>query len=577
MSKYTRNLLAVSLLTAVAAHLVLLVPLPQSLQGLAALFLTALIPGFLLVDTLVGQSDTPPTTWERTLYSVAAGYAVAILGMLGLSYLPGGLAPWQTFALFDSLIIALALVIVRQDRRAPRSLPDPAIFADADLQLGKQHWLLAGILVLLLTGAFFRFANLGYSEYQGDEARAAERAAAIIQGYDDVLMLHKKGPTEIVLPTVVYSLTGRLTETTSRLPFAIANLAALFAVFLLGWRFFNPLTGWIAAMFFALDGYFIGFARIVQYQSVVFLTSILVVLILYRLVQQPRNFTRYFTLASILLATGLLSHYEAGLVVIPAVFLLGLLLWQNRSLWSQILIGTVIGGAVGVAILAAFYVPFVLHPHFQATYTYLTDRRIGGSFPYNNLADFFLRTTVYSTTYYVGLLIAFTVVALIRAYWRGLGRIWGLVLGALVVSLMVVTFWNPTWLTVGRDRSHRHSLRTLSGPGRFPAQIERGRAYALALVRADHAAGHFFHRETAHPRLHVLHALVVSGGVGRGGIVGWSAEQDGARGGFGSRRQCSAAADHALRQLRLLVLHPQSAGDPAHVGFVASGRLLGRL
>ena len=303
----------------------------KSLQGLAALLLTALIPGFLLVDALVGQSDTPPTTWERTLYSVAAGYAAAILGMLGLSYLPGSLAQWQTFALFDSLIIVLALIIVWQDRRAPRSLPDPAIFEDADLQLSKQHWLLAGILVLLLTGAFFRFTNLGYSEYQGDEARAAERAAAIIQGYDDVLMLHKKGPTEILLPTAVYSLTGHLTETTARLPFAIANLAALFAVFLLGWRFFNPLTGWIAAMFFALDGYFIGFARIVQYQSVVFLTSILVVLILYRLVQQPRNFTRYFTLASILLATGLLSHYEAALVVIPAVFLLGVLLWQNRS------------------------------------------------------------------------------------------------------------------------------------------------------------------------------------------------------------------------------------------------------
>ncbi len=419
-------------------------------KGWQLYLLVALVPGTLLVEALVGQSDTPPTSWERALYSVATGFAIAILGMLGLSYLPGGLETWQTFVFFDVLIIVLTSIIIWQDRSSQCLRPDPAIFEDAGLQVGKQHWLLAGILVLLLTGAFFRFANLGYSEYQGDEARAAERAAAIIQGYDDVLMLHKKGPTEIVLPAAVYSLTGRLTETTSRLPFAVANLTALFAVFLLGWRLFNPLTGWIAAMFFALDGYFIGFSRIVQYQSVVFLTSILVVLILYRLVQQPRNFTRYLTLASLLLAAGLLSHYEAALVVIPAAFLLAVLFWQNRSMWREILIGTVLGGAVGVAMLAFFYVPFVLHPHFQATYTYLTDRRIGGSFPYNNLSDFLLRTTVYSTTYYVGLLTVFTVVALVRAYRRGLGRIWGIILGALVLALIAVTLWNPNWMTVGQ-------------------------------------------------------------------------------------------------------------------------------
>ena len=89
------------------AHLVLLLPLPQPLQGAAALLLIALIPGALLVEALVGQSDTPPTTWERMIYAVAAGYAVAILGMVGLSYLPGGLEPWQTFAFLDVTIIVL--------------------------------------------------------------------------------------------------------------------------------------------------------------------------------------------------------------------------------------------------------------------------------------------------------------------------------------------------------------------------------------------------------------------------------------------------------------------------------------
>lgn len=87
------------------------------------------------------------------------------------------------------------------------------------------------------------------------------------------------------LPTVIYSLTGRLNEQIARLPFALANLTALLALFLLGWRLIGALAGWTAAMLLALDGYLIAFARIVQYQSIVFLMSVLVVLLLHRLVQ----------------------------------------------------------------------------------------------------------------------------------------------------------------------------------------------------------------------------------------------------------------------------------------------------
>ncbi|NJN81565.1 MAG: glycosyltransferase family 39 protein [Caldilineaceae bacterium] len=122
------------------------------------------------------------------------------------------------------------------------------------------------------------------------------------------------------MPTTLYALTGHLTETTARLPFALANLTALFAVFLLGWRLLGPIAGWSAALLLALDGYFIGFSRIVQYQSIIFLTSALVVLILYRLYRQPRGLMPYLTLASIFLATGLLSHYEAAQVVVPPSF-----------------------------------------------------------------------------------------------------------------------------------------------------------------------------------------------------------------------------------------------------------------
>ncbi len=141
------------------------------------------------------------------------------------------------------------------------------------------------MLSLALVAGVLRFSDLAYSEFQGDEARAVLRSAECIQGYHDALLTHKKGPVEILLPAGVYVMAQRLNEAAARLPFALLNLAGLLAVFLLGWRLYHPVAGWAAAMLLALDGYFIGFARIVQYQSVVFLMVVLTVLVLYRLVR----------------------------------------------------------------------------------------------------------------------------------------------------------------------------------------------------------------------------------------------------------------------------------------------------
>ena len=197
--------------------------------------------------------------------------------------------------------------------------------------------------------------------------------------------MHRKGPVEILLPTLIYALTGHLTEAAARLPFALANLAAVVAVFVLGWRLFHPLAGWVAALFLAVDGYFIGFARIVQYQSIVILTSVLVMLILVRLVQRPEALRRYLVLAAALFATGVLAHYEAALVIVPGLYLLWLV-WQRHkppNFVRALVIAVLVAGATA----ALFYLPYLLNPAFQNTYAYLTDERIGGHFPYNNLAD----------------------------------------------------------------------------------------------------------------------------------------------------------------------------------------------
>jgi hypothetical protein len=201
----------------------------------------------------------------------------------------------------------------------------------------------------------------------------------------------------------------------------------------------------------AFDGYLIGFARIVQYQSIILLISALSVLIIYRLWQQPRALRGYLTLAAILLATGLLAHYEAAQAVVPILFLFVMIVWQKRVRYGALLRAVLPAAVVGLLMLMPFYIPFILHPHFEATYTYLMDRRIGGEhpFPFNNLADFFLRSTVYNTTYYVVLMISLTVVVLIAAYGQSMPRRWSLSLGISVVGLLALTFWRTTWLEIG--------------------------------------------------------------------------------------------------------------------------------
>jgi hypothetical protein len=445
------NIVGWSVAVAAGAHLLLWSEQPLLLPAIAALVLAGLLPGALLVEALFAHSSSPPNLAERTLYAIASGYGVMVMVMLLVSYLPGGVSRWQTLLAFD-LTLLLLLCVVWWQRRNARN--QPTQLENQRIRVDPPHprpIFIAAFVLLLLVGGFLRLSNLGYSEFQGDEARAALRAAAVIQGYEDVLLIHKKGPTEILLPTVIYSLTGHLTEATARLPFALAGLAALFAVWLLGWRLVGPVAGWVAAFLLAFDGYLIGFAHIVQYQSIVLLIAALVVQIAHRVYREPAEPRRDLTLLAFLLATGLLSHYEAAAAGVPAAFLLAAVLVQGRAKWPALLRAALPGLATGAVMLGAFYLPFVLHPNFAATYTYLVDRRVGGegSFPYNNVNDFFIRTTTYNSSYYALTMIGLLVAALLWAYWRGLPRRLAQAVGAVILLILALTFWHDSWLRIG--------------------------------------------------------------------------------------------------------------------------------
>ncbi len=449
------RLLGISLLLlTILADVTLELPLPLPWQALASLFLIVFVPGVLLTNLLLfdlplsgpsdGRSRSLLDLLEFLVCSIAAGFALAIVFLLALTYLPGPLSRAMIWIAFNALCAVLAALHLR----APGFRSRAAQTSKPPRWRGSQSWRWLAALVLFALAAWLRLAHLGYSEFNGDEARAALRAVAVIQGHDDALFLHRKAPAEILLPAAILALTGHLSEAAARLPFALANLAGLSALLLLGWRLFGPLAGLTAAALLALDGYFIAFAHFTQYQSLVFLSTVATPLLLARVGDSSELAIRRLTLAAIALTAGLLAHYEAALAIIPALPLL----WAIRrhlpspppaSQWAIPL-------ATLALPLALFYLPFALHPNFRATLTYITARRIGSAFPYNNVTDFFQRTSLYSSMYAAILMVVLMLLALALLYHRYLNRPWRWVLAPATLVIVALTAWDSQFLHLGK-------------------------------------------------------------------------------------------------------------------------------
>ncbi|HXF60764.1 MAG TPA: glycosyltransferase family 39 protein, partial [Caldilineaceae bacterium] len=431
---------AAALAGLVLCNLLLWVDAPVELQSWAALGLSALLPGLLLVDLWVGRQADAPGLGERLVYSVAAGYGLLVLVMLGLSYLPGGLTFLQVALTFNLLVVLLAGFHVGLYRHGLSAIRLPA------LRWGGPGVALAA---LLIAAAYLRFTHLGYSELHGDEALVALRAVDVIQGWERALFVHKKGPGEILTGAAIYVLTGRLTEYAAHLPFALASWVGVLATYLLGRRWFGPVAGWWAGAMAAVDGYLMAFGRMLQYQSLVFLMVVLTVLAMQQAADRPRTPGRYLLLASFLLATGLLAHYEAAVAAVPALWLL-VCLWRSQEGGGWARTGRMLRLMaapllLGAGLLMAFYVPFVLDPEFfRDTFAYIFGHRLAGRTAPEGLAIVVGRSTLYSSSYYVGLLAALTVAGLLRVYWRATSVWLRLPLALLLAGVMAALLIDAT-------------------------------------------------------------------------------------------------------------------------------------
>lgn len=365
----------------------------------------------------------PAVAWYRCLPGEALVRGVSGLGLafvgsslltLVLHLLPGAF-PVRIARIAYLLPVCLLLSLTW---RCGRSSPNRTREPEASLSVPRRlPW---GLMVVLVIALLVRVPNLAYSEFQGDEAVVLQRAADALGGDETELFLHQKGPVEILIPMSLWALTGTINEWQARLPFVLAGLLAVFVVVALAQHWFGRRGGILAGLLVAINGFFVAFSRIVQYQNLVIAMGGLCLLWLLSAAEYNRRARPRLgvVMAAIFLAFGLLAHYDAVLFAPAAAAILWRVLmpdWRVGRLRRRIIADLACGVLSGAIVLALFYVPFVLNPMFSRTFAYLVGGRLGGSLFSNSLWDVWRMSTFYNALYYVlGIILLMVVAAVLR-------------------------------------------------------------------------------------------------------------------------------------------------------------------
>lgn len=406
----------------------LLAPAGSPLRVVGSLSLL-LLPGLIWAERWLGP--TPPLL--RWVIGTGLSYSVVMISGLLLHYLPGPVPFWVEVVTFD--LLALAPLLGRAAPADPQPNPLPVRLS-----------IFSGILLLIIfLAAFFRFASLGYSEFQGDEVGVMQPAAEALAGHEDALFLYrKKGPGEVLLPMLLWGLTGTINELTARLPFALAGLLIVPTIYLLAERLLNRQVGLVAAGLLALNGLLIAFSRIAQYQVIVVWMSALAFLCLWE--WGERRNSRWLILTGIFLGAGLLAHYDA-LLVIPALAYLAVSnskLWPDAHPGRSLVLPLLVGGGCLLGMAGLFYLPYLLDQQVTRTTEYLNNR-IGSELIQNNL-DAFLQVHIFYSSFYYLILVGLPTLGLLawalghHLWLRRLpgGQYWGPALAfSLALALLV--------------------------------------------------------------------------------------------------------------------------------------------
>jgi hypothetical protein len=392
------------LIALLLANLSLLLPDAYPLRIAGALLLIGLLPGLGWMNLLVAggqvKGQVASSCLIRLTFAAGLSYILTMLTGLLLHYLPGPVTNWQLLLCLDGITL-LGYILSGYAKVKPPQAPSPETNQAPRKKFEPQKiytCLTAGagqnlralkpevfktfpLLLILLIALLLRSIALDYSEFQGDESLAMISAAESLEGHEDALFLRAKGPGEVLLPMALWRLTGTTNELSARLPFALAGLGVVVTLYLLGRELKNERLGWLAAGFFAFNGFAVAFSRIVQYQILVLWFSSLAFWLAWRWGQTGQ--WRWPITAGLCLGAGLLVHYDAVLAL-PAI--MWLLLTAGSRPTTAIRLGgrrSAVRGRIAAAglfvaalllVALPFYLPYSLDPRANRTGEYVGNR-----------------------------------------------------------------------------------------------------------------------------------------------------------------------------------------------------------
>ena len=217
------------------------------------------------------------------------------------------------------------------------------------------------IIIILLLGFWLRFANLGYSDFQGDEIKALF-ILDDSQSASEFLLNQRKGPLQFVttflLNFVDSTYSNRLLI---RLPFATAGFLTILFFFLAVRLHFGLRIATFSSIFIAFNGLFVALTRIVQYQGYVMFFAVLAIYLWTLASKFPNWRLKGLYLGSVSWALSIMSHYD-GIFIAPFMLFILWDWYKNSELdIKKALLHIFFAGMLGGLILSVFYVPFILN------------------------------------------------------------------------------------------------------------------------------------------------------------------------------------------------------------------------
>ena len=424
------------------ANVLLLLPRNSKMPLLGGVLLFCVIPGLAVVNLVFVRSGRLKPL-ARLMLGVALSYVLSNLIVLGLSLLPGGMNVKEVVLALD--LVSLTLI------GATCLLNSGDFERDTEKGIGGA-W--AYIIVLLIVLCVFRFVGLDYSIESGDEMPLVSLAATLIDGRDSLLLDQRKGPSQVTTAVAFVLFDNGYDEFVLRVPFALASVASVLILYLLGREMFSDRIGFLGGLLLALDGNFLSRSRFIQFQALVLLMAVSAVYCVWRAgsAEKEADRSRYLLLGSALFGFGCLTHY-GGIVVAPV---LGFLyLSQKRASWRREL-PLVLGCALIILFMVSlYYIPFFFAAGHAADRAHYFGNRLGwDKGVFNTFRELLSMMTFMNSIYYVAFMWV-TLIGAIFVLWEEAHRLKAAVLitGSSFVFGLLISFGWPDLMQVGTVNS----------------------------------------------------------------------------------------------------------------------------